>query len=182
VKAVNRNRAEGDVTNRRAALIKLILTTQGVNMDNMEALNATPNLKGNDKAAYYCGRLLATLENAQRTALGDVNASLTDRYYGSAASTPSKIFAVLLRNSRAHLSKLRNERPTAGAAIDKRIEEVMAHLSTFPISLTMQQQGIFALGYYHQRADDRASAILAKAKRDAQITPASEPNTSNEGA
>lgn len=162
VKAVNRNRAQGDVTRPRAALIKLVLTYQGVDMSDMESLSPSPSFEQADNVAYHCGRLLAELEAAQRAALGDINASLTDRYFGSASSTPSKVFAVLLRGSRAHLSKLRKERPATQNAIERRLEDIMKNVPTFPNTLTMQQQGLFALGYYHQRAEDRAAAVAAK--------------------
>ena len=162
VKAVNRNRAAGDVTRPRAALIKLVLSYQGVAMSDMQSLNPSPPFEPADNVAYHCGRLLAELEAAQRAALGDINANLSDRYFGSASSTPSKVFAVLLRGSRAHLGNLRKNRPATQNAIERRLEEIMQNIPTFPNTLTMQQQGLFALGYYHQRADDRAAAIAAK--------------------
>lgn len=189
-RAVNRNRAEGNVTRPRAALIKLVLTKQGVLMTEMESLNLAPDLPDSERVAYHCGRLLAELEAAQRAALGRVNATLTDRYYGSASSTPAKVFPVLLRSSRAHLSKLRKTKPSTHSAIDGRLQEIMVAIGTvltpeantdpakrqeqielmmtgmslpnFPTSLDMPAQGLFALGYYHQRAADRAAAITAK--------------------
>lgn len=173
VKAVNRNRAEGDVTRPRAALIKLVLSYlffghKGVNMSDMQTLNPSPPFEPADNVAYHCGRLLAELEAAQRAALGDINANLTDRYFGSASSTPSKVFAVLLRGSRAHLGNLRKNKPATQNAIERRLEDIMRNIPTFPNTLTMQQQGLFALGYYHQRADDRAAAIAAKEAREAK--------------
>jgi CRISPR-associated protein Csd1 len=159
-KLVRRNRAERKVTYPRAALIKLVLTTQkgATVMSEMSKLNRSPNLAGQDLQAYQCGRLLAELEALQRAAIGKVNASLTDRYYGSASSTPAIAFPPLMRNRQAHLSKLRKSKTGAFYAIDERIEEIVAVLPTFPKTLNMQQQGLFALGYYHQRADHRATA------------------------
>jgi CRISPR-associated protein Csd1 len=159
-KLVRRNRAERKVTYPRAALIKLVLTTQkgATVMSEMSKLNRSPNLVGQDLQAYQCGRLLAELEALQRAAIGKVNASLTDRYYGSASSTPAIAFPPLMRNRQAHLSKLRKSKTGAFYAIDERIEAIVAVLPTFPKTLNMQQQGLFALGYYHQRADHRATA------------------------
>jgi CRISPR-associated protein Csd1 len=168
-KLVRRNRAEREVIYARAALTKLILITQKgeLEMSNMEKLNLSPNLKGQDLQAYQCGRLLAELEVLQRAAIGKVNASLTDRYYGSASSTPATAFPPLMRNRQAHLSKLRKSKTGAFYAIDERIEEIVADLPTFPKTLNMQQQGLFSLGYYHQRAHNRASAKLSDQKVNA---------------
>lgn len=156
---VRRNQVERDITYPRAALIKLILTTQEkVAMAQMQTLNPNPNLEGKERAAYYCGRLLAELETLQRAAIGKVNASLTDRYYGVASSNPATAFPPLMRGARAHLSKLRKNAPGTYNALEERIEDITSNLSDFPKILTMHHQGFFALGYYHQRAANRAAA------------------------
>ncbi len=163
VKLMRRNRTEQEITYPRAVLLKLIFSshpTRKPMMTNMEQLNPDPQVD----VAYSCGRLLAVLESIQRAAIGSVNASLTDRYYGSASSTPAVAFPPLLRGARAHLSKLRKEKPGAYKALEERVEEVSIHLPTFPKTLSLQQQGLFGLGYYHQRASDRATA---KAKSEA---------------
>jgi len=109
---VRRNRVERDVTYPRAALIKLVLTTQNRDaMSEMQTLNPNPQLEESERSAYHCGRLLAQLESIQRAAIGKVNASLTDRYYGAASSAPANAFAPLMRGARAHLSKLKKTAP-----------------------------------------------------------------------
>ncbi len=170
VKLIRRNRTEQDITYPRAVLLKLIFSSNPNRremMNNMEQLNLEPNLQGIDLEAYACGRLLAVLESIQKAALGSVNASLTDRYYGSASSTPAVAFPPLLRGAQAHLSKLRKTKTGAYKALEERLEEVTADLPTFPKTLGLQQQGLFSLGYYHQRASDRAAA---KAKSEANKT------------
>ena len=164
---VRRNRVEQDVTYSRAVLIKLILTTQNEQfaMLPMENLNPDPELQPEDRSAYHCGRLLAELEATQRAALGKINASLTDRYYGAASSNPATAFPPLMRGARAHLSKLRKNQSGTCNALEERIEEITSHLSDFPKTLTMQNQGLFALGYYHQRAANRAAAKSAIASK-----------------
>mgnify|MGYP001791557995 CR=1 FL=1 len=167
IKLVRRNRTEQEITYPRAVLLKLIFASNPNRremMHNMEQLNPAPNLQGLDLEAYACGRLLAVLESIQKAALGSVNASLTDRYYGSASSTPAVAFPPLLRGARAHLSKLRKTKTGAYKALEERLEDVTADLPTFPKTLGLQQQGLFGLGYYHQRASDRAAA---KAKSEA---------------
>jgi len=177
MKLVRRNRTEQDITYPRAVLLKLIFSSNPTSkemMHNMEQLNSDPNLQGLDLQAYACGRLLAVLESIQKAALGSVNASLTDRYYGSASSTPAVAFPPLLRGARAHLSKLRKTKAGAHKALEERLEEVTAYLPTFPKTLGLQQQGLFGLGYYHQRANDRASAkAKSEANKAAQTASAS---------
>ncbi len=174
VKLVQRNRTEREITYPRAVLLKLIFSSNPNRremMNNMEHLNPDPNLQGLDLEAYACGRLLAVLESIQKAALGSVNASLTDRYYGSASSTPAVAFPPLLRGARAHLSKLRKTKTGAYKALEERLEEVTADLPTFPKTLGLQQQGLFGLGYYHQRANDRAAAkAKSEAKKAVQTT------------
>jgi len=170
VKLVRRNRTEQDITYPRAVLLKLIFSSNSNRremMNNMEQLNPDPSLEGLDLEAYACGRLLAILESVQKAALGSINASLTDRYYGSASSTPAVAFPPLLKGARAHLSKLRKTKTGAYRALEEKLEEVMASLPSFPKTLNLQQQGLFGLGYYHQRASDRATA---KARSEANKT------------
>ena len=168
-RVVRRNRVERDVTYPRAALIKLILTTQ-LNqkeiMADLHSLAPNPELEDDDRAAYHCGRLLAELEVVQRFAIGNINTSLTDRYYGSASSTPAIVFAPLLREARIYLAKLRKSSPSLCNTVEERIEEILSNLPKFPETLTMLRQSLFALGYYHQRASDRAAA---KASRKSQL-------------
>lgn len=153
------------VTRERAALIKLIFTSQGVDMSEMKSLNTDSKLEGQDREAYGCGRLLAELEALQRAALGQINATITDRYYGAASGTPASVFGMLVGDAQSHLSKLRKTKPGAHAAIQERLTEIMSGLDGFPSTLTMKRQGLFALGYYHQRARDRDDARAASEAR-----------------
>jgi CRISPR-associated protein Csd1 len=175
-KAVRRTRAEGDLTHPRAAAIKLALSTQAGGEAFMDAtqLNPDPPFHPKDAQAYQCGRLLAELEAIQRAALGKINATIVDRYYGSASSTPQSGFAPLLSGVQAHLSKLRKNRTGTYEAKQRILEDILKHfplkndVPQFPSSLTVREQGVFAIGYYHQRAHNRATAELAKAARDAK--------------
>jgi CRISPR-associated protein Csd1 len=158
--AVKRNIAEQDVTRPRAALIKMVLLSQSAELspeDTMTQLNVN-----NQNPAYLCGRLMGVLEALQRAALGDVGASVTSRYFGTASSAPASVFGNLLRGAQHHLDRLRKERPGTYQALQRRLEEVMAGLPAFPRVLTLEAQGLFSLGYFHQRAADRAAAIAHK--------------------
>lgn len=113
----------------------------------------------NNNPAYISGRLMGVLEGLQRAALGDVGANVTSRFFGTASSAPASVFGNLLRSAQHHLDKLRKEKPGTYRAFHRRLEEVMSALPAFPRVLTLEEQGLFSLGYFHQRAADRAAAI-----------------------
>ncbi len=121
--------------------------------------------------AYRCGRLLAVLESVQKLALGNPNATIVDRFFGTASSAPASVFGRLLRGAQAHLGKLERDRPGAHAALQRRLEEILAGLQGFPRTLTLEQQGLFSLGYYHQRAFDRSQAREAAERRRGEKLP-----------
>ena len=159
--AVRRNRAERRVNMERAALIKLVLLSHEVPYPKegyMVALETE-----HPEPAYHCGRLLAVIESVQYAALGRVNATVVDRYYGAASSTPAVVFGSLLRGAQPHLAKLDDRRR---GGLQNRIMEVCGQINVFPKTLSLQQQALFSLGYYHQRAHDRAAALSRTASQE----------------
>lgn len=103
--------------------------------------------------AYRLGRLFAVLERVQSRAQPGINATIRDRYYGAASSTPGAVFPTLMRLKNAHLKKLS---PGLEGYFEKLIGEICGSveqplLNTFPRQLDLHAQGLFALGYYHQR-------------------------------
>lgn len=166
--AVKRCRAEqgeelGPVSRPRAALIKMVLLSQmeSFKEGTMEKLDSE-----NREPAYLCGRLLAVLESVQYAALGKTNTTVTSRFFGTASSAPASVFGRLLRGAQAHMGKMRIQKPGTYDALQRRLEEVTAALPQFPLVLDMQAQGLFALGYYHQKAADRcAREAYAEAKK-----------------
>lgn len=105
--------------------------------------------QSNANSGYLLGRLFAVLERAQEHANPDINATIRDRFYGAASSTPVAVFPHLLKLKNHHIAKLENR----GLAInlEKQIGEIMAGLDDFPPHLSLADQGRFAVGYYHQR-------------------------------
>jgi len=106
--------------------------------------------------AYHCGRLMAVLAALQRAALGDVGAGIVQRYFAAASSTPALILGRLTRNSQTHLNKL-----TGGLSYwyEEKIAAVWGRIKdSLPKVLTLEEQSLFALGYYQQMADMRKSA------------------------
>jgi CRISPR-associated protein Csd1 len=158
VRVVRRTRAEQEVTRPRATLMRLVLQSKGGEEVQRAPVSLDPV---HPEPAYHCGRLLAELEALQRAAIPGVKATLVDRYYGSASSTPAAVFGTLLSHAQAHIGKLRKGTGGAGPAIQRRMEEIMANLDGFPNTLTLREQAVFALGYYHQRAQDRAQRNAA---------------------
>ncbi len=100
--------------------------------------------------AYQCGRLMAVLAELQRAALGDVGAGVVQRYYAAASTTPALVLGRLTRTSQFHLDKLEGGLPhwyeSQIASIWGRIKD------SVPATLTLEQQSLFALGYYQQLA------------------------------
>jgi len=102
--------------------------------------------KDRKEPAYWTGCLFASLEKTQYDALGEIGASIRDRYYGSASATPRSVFPRLLRTYQHHLAKMERGKISR----EKLVRDIMAHLREFPANLNLTDQGLFALGYYHQ--------------------------------
>jgi CRISPR-associated protein Csd1 len=154
--AVKRNRAEQKVTRPRVALIKMVLLSQPdtiIKEDAMVELDTE-----NQNPAYLCGRLFAVLEAIQARAIPGAGSTIVDRFFGTASSAPASVFGLLLSRTQAHLGKLRRERRGSYIAYQQKLEEIQAKLHSFPKTLTLEEQGLFSLGYYHQRSSDRAGA------------------------
>lgn len=107
--------------------------------------------KDNDNVGYRLGRLFAVLEKIQEEANRDINATIRDRYYGAASSTPVTVFSTLLKLKNHHLSKLANRGRVVN--LEKCVGEIMDGIGDFPAQLALADQGRFAVGYYHQRQD-----------------------------
>jgi CRISPR-associated protein Csd1 len=167
--AIRRNHAEQDVTYPRAALIKLALWSREPTLKERNLVALDP---GHPSPAYHCGRLLAVLDEVQRAALPGVNATIIDRFFGTASTAPGSVFSRLVRGAQPHLGKLQRNRAGAYVALQGRLEEILGHIQNFPRTLTLEEQGLFALGYYHQRAQDRGEAHEAAERRRAANTSA----------
>ncbi len=175
----------------RFALIKLILLRQSRqgNPNQMKgAFMPEVKLSETNDPAYNCGRLLAVLEALQQRASSgghngkDVKtregpkAGIIERYYGRASTAPAQVLPLLLKLSRYHLSKLQKGTESdrkAAVSLERRNTEILANLTSelpgmapsFPNLLTIEQQGIFALGFYQQKAFDLAQYRKFKASQ-----------------
>jgi CRISPR-associated protein Csd1 len=141
---LRRIQADRTVPHPRAAAIKAILTRN----HTKEGLAMLDPVR--PEPAYQLGRLFAALEKAQEDALPGINATVKDRYFGAASSTPGTVFPRLIRMSQHHISKLEGGRKVVA---EKRVQEICGRIDQFPSHLDLVGQGLFALGYYHQRQD-----------------------------
>jgi len=144
---IGRIRAERNINYIKAAIIKAVLTRKYRILNKGMEVSMSLN-KENKNSAYLLGRLFAVLEKAQQDAIPGANATIKDRFYGSASATPKAVFPQLLRLAQHHIAKAEY-----GKVRDKQIEEIVADIKEFPAHLTIDGQGLFAIGYYHQRQD-----------------------------
>ncbi len=146
-----RIRAEKAINSAKAGIIKAYLTKKhsGNNTKDKEVLTVSLNAQSENRA-YVLGRLFSVLEKAQQDANPGINTTIKDRYFTSACATPASVFPVLLRLSNHHISK-----SDFGKSIDNKIRDLMDKLDVdekpFPAHLTLDEQGVFILGYYHQK-------------------------------
>lgn len=138
--------AEKKITRGRAAILKACLLREPHYL-HKEVLTVNLN-EETTYPPYLLGRLFAVLEALQEKANLGINTTIRDRYFSSACATPAIVFPTLLRLAQAHLKKL-----NAGNRIyfDKQIGSLIGAMrSSYPARLSLQDQGVFQIGYYHQ--------------------------------
>lgn len=167
--AIARTRAEQKITRPRAAIIKAYINrayhaAQFTNDSNNQWEKIDEMLDESKKnRAYWLGALFATFEKAQNAALPGINATIFDRFYGTASMTPGVVFPSLLRLYANHLVKLKKEKPALAQYFDNIVGETILKLdSNFDNHLSLENQGQFAIGYYqqkfHKKADPETTA------------------------
>jgi len=158
-----RMRLDGVVSFTRVSLCKAVINRE-IRLKNKSTMQEIlMSLDVEEKnVAYRMGRLFAVLESIQKEALGkEINATIRDRYWGAASATPALVFPMLERNMMNHLAKIRKEpkaenRKLTGQELasifDWQIGQIKEDMPTFyPKNMNLQEQGRFAIGYYHQR-------------------------------
>lgn len=144
---IRRIRAEQKVTRERAAILKAYLNRIN-RINGKEEVTVSLNRECTDKG-YLIGRLFAVLEKVQQDTHSGLNATITDRYYGAASTNPVTVFAQLLKLNQHHLANYENR--ALKVVREKEIGEIMNLIETFPSHLTLDEQSMFAIGYYHER-------------------------------
>lgn len=142
---MNRIRADQKMKPERVAMIKAYLIRKSKYQKKEEVFSVSLDLQ-NKEPAYLCGRLFAVLEKAQKNALGEnINATIKDKFFTSATATPAAVFPTLLKLSLHHTAK-----GDFGRYNEMLKQDILWELQEFPKHLTLEEQGKFVLGYYHQ--------------------------------
>ncbi|MTH65597.1 type I-C CRISPR-associated protein Cas8c/Csd1 [Paracoccus shanxieyensis] len=149
--ALMRIRADGEINALRCAMLKSVLI-RNLKMEAPVALDPANTNKG-----YVLGRLFAVYEEVQRAALGGINASIKDKFYGAASASPQKVFRTLDSGSANHFGKLRKISPGRAVNLEKLLTSITDLMDPagdpIPASLNAAEQALFGIGYYHQRSD-----------------------------
>ncbi len=154
----------------RVALLKLIL-----NRNRKDTImEIKPELTADtDDPAYNCGRLLCVFNETQKKAheYGLKGATVSEKYFGTASTSPAYVFPYLVKLNRHHLQKIGKSAKYAGGErfLEQAIFSILSRLGqteemkrnrippAFPRNLDLQAQGRFALGFYQQMAADAAA-------------------------
>lgn len=143
-----RIKADREITWERMAIVKAYLLRNSTDERIKEGLT----VQLNDQTTYQpylLGRLFAVLEAIQERANPGINTTIKDKYFTSASATPSVVFPILLNLKDKHLKKL-----DGGIRVyyDKQVSDLMVKMTEdYPTHLSLQDQGVFQIGYYHQK-------------------------------
>ena len=160
VESTDDGKAKESVTPERAALIRFILNRNIKNGGYMINEQNDPN---DSKTAIVCGKIFAVMESIQRAALGgNINAGIRERFFSFASTNPAPAFGRLMKMSQNHISKLKHEKPGLAVILDRQLQELCSRLDNFPAIFSLEEQGQFALGYYHQKQQDYVNAKTNK--------------------
>lgn len=148
-----------EVTNQRVSLIKACLVRNwrllGVTTTRESEIDVALN-RDNNSVGYLLGRLFAVMERAQSGALDSTNATIRDKYIGSASVTPARVMPTLMHGCQNHLSVLRKKKPGLNVILEKELDEIVGKKLSddpYPSTLSMEEQGEFFIGYYQERVD-----------------------------
>lgn len=163
--AIRRIKAEREIPYIRSALVKACINRRARfgKHNPQEELSVSLDT-ANPSIGYRLGRLFAVLEKIQKEANPGINATIRDRYYAAASSSPVTVFGRLMTLTTHHLSKIKKNKAYLERYYDRLIQEIMGGstdsvlggntgILDFPAHLTLDEQGRFAIGYYHQRQD-----------------------------
>lgn len=176
--ACRRIATTGECPPPRAALIQFLLRRYLLQQQKLPSTAMSDiDQSIQNSRAFLCGRLLRILESAQYYAVGDVNATVVDKFYSAASATPGAVFGLLMAKLHDHLAKAKkspkpNEQRAAGA-LTNRVAEISALLADqggFPKTFSPEEQGAFALGFYSEKIRRRKEDPAADEKLD-EIVP-----------
>ncbi|HNO80514.1 MAG TPA: type I-C CRISPR-associated protein Cas8c/Csd1 [Phycisphaerae bacterium] len=147
---LRRINADGYITHHRVAILKAYLVRKARLAGRKEDIPMTLDVNRPD-CAYNLGRLFAVLEKTQHEASGGQHSTIKDHYFSTASATPASAFPRIMRLHAHHLNKI--EHGGRRTNIEKLIQDICSHIENFPSHLSLDGQGQFCIGYYHQRQD-----------------------------
>lgn len=139
---------QGKVSWGRAGIIKayLIKNCNWKEGENYMGLNET-----SEETAYVLGRLFSVLECIQIEANPGIKATIRDRYFNAACATPALVFPILIKLKNSHIKKIEREKESAKRYYENLLMEIIGKLGEeYPKRLSLEEQGKFTIGYYHQ--------------------------------
>ncbi|HWQ47729.1 MAG TPA: type I-C CRISPR-associated protein Cas8c/Csd1 [Methanosarcina sp.] len=145
---LSRVKVDGSINFVRAGFIKaylLRLSRTGLSNLNQDLITMSLNEESSN-VPYRLGRLFAALEKAQNDTNREMKSTINSKYFSSASSTPAVVFPVLLKLAQHHIAK-----SEWGFRSNQMIEQILSGVDEFPAYLNLEDQGMFMLGYYHQR-------------------------------
>lgn len=140
------------ITRGRAAIIKAYLMRNGTEIKEEITVG---NNENSSSIAYILGQEFAVLEAIQEDANPGINATIKDRYFNSACATPAAIFPVLFKLKNSHIRKMNNTGKEIYyekmlSALQAKLPYTEGQVTACPRRLSLEEQGMFILGYYHQ--------------------------------
>lgn len=162
-----RIRAEKDINRGKAAIIKAYLRRNVVEQQRKnahvyeEVLGVALNESKTTDLPYRLGRLFAVLEALQLEAFRDnnnrdskPNTTIKDQFFSSACAMPAVAFPIIVDRAQKYLRKLKakNKEGLARYYSDM-MDDIIGNFEEkrYPTHLSLEDQGIFQIGYYHQR-------------------------------
>jgi len=145
---INRIKVERSINFARAGFIKaylLRLSRSGATSLQENMITMSLNVESSN-VPYRLGRLFAVLEKVQSETNKEMGSTITSKYFSSASATPAVVFPVLIKLAQHHIAK-----SDWGFKTNQAIEEILSGVDTFPAFLNLEDQGMFMLGFYHQK-------------------------------
>ena len=153
---IGRMRADKTINAARAAICKAVINRDVELSKNEKEVVPVALDPDSSDPAYNLGRLFAAYEYAERS-VADRNATIRDKFIGAASATPRRVFPLLMRGYEHNASALAkgdgNQRGSgvkAAKVVGQILERFDGRDVAFPTSLTLESQGRFFVGYYHQ--------------------------------
>lgn len=121
-------------------------------------------VQGEKPIAYICGQIFAKMESIQYAALGERNAGIREKFFTYAMTTPAAAFGRLFNLNSKHFTKLKHDKPGLAVTLDKELQDLCRGIDleripqVLPSMFRLEEQGQFAIGYYHQKQKQFADA------------------------